>query len=153
MLYTLEREWAGFSPEERARWRAEKALPILEDLHTWLLELAARRDVLPQSPIGKAVAYSLNRWDKLCAYAHTGHVKIDSNGVENAIRVISIGRKNFLFAGSHEAAQWTAVFYSLLGSCKKNGVEPFEWLRKTLETIPAHHGSHIKELLPNYKAA
>jgi len=91
MLYTLEREWAGFSPEERARWRAEKALPILEDLHTWLLELAARRDVLPQSPIGKAVAYSLNRWDKLCAYAHTGHVKIDSNGVENAIRIISIG--------------------------------------------------------------
>lgn len=79
---------------------------------------------------------------------------IDSNQVENAIRPVAIGRKNYLFAGSHEGARRAAMLYSLLGTCKKNDVNPFEWMRDVLQRIPAHHASKLSELLPeNWKAA
>jgi hypothetical protein len=96
---------------------------VLQELHRLLKDNITQ--LLPKSAIGQAIAYSLSRWDKLMIYASDGALDIDNNLVENSIRPIAIGRKNYFFAGSHEAAQWAAIIYSLLGTCKLKGVEPF----------------------------
>ena len=148
-LYALEQTIKTLSPAERYAQRQEISVPILENLHTWMQR--AHTEVLPQSPMGKALAYSLKRWNRLMTYTTAGELEIDSNLVENAIRPIALGRKNFLFAGSHESAKRIAMLYSLMGSCKKNGIEPFTWLQKTLEIIPTWPANRLIELLPNYK--
>jgi hypothetical protein len=110
-------------------------------------------EVLPKSAIGKALAYSIERWEQLMIYTTDGKLNIDNNPVERAIRPVAIGRKNYLFAGSHEAAQRSAMLYSLMGTCKLHGVNPFDWLKNVLEIIPAHPINRIQELLPyNWKS-
>ena len=99
--------------------------------------------------IGKALAYNIERWGRLSLYTTTGHLNIDNNPVENSIRPVAIGRKNYLFAGSHEAAQRSAMLYSLLGTCKLHGIEPHAWLSDVLQKIAEHHVSKIAELLPH----
>jgi len=94
------------------------------------------------------LAYSIERWPQLMIYATDGKLNIDNNPVENAIRPVAVGRKNYLFAGSHEAAQRSAMLYSLLGTCKLHDVNPFEWLKNVLETIPTHPINKISNLLP-----
>ena len=103
----------------------------------------------PKSAIGKAFFYCLNRWKELCLYTKDGMLEIDNNLVENAIRPVAIGRKNYLFAGSHEAAQRAAMMYTFFASCKRNGVNPFEWLKNVLTRISDHPINRIEELLPN----
>ncbi len=105
---------------------------------------------LPKSTIGKALGYSIERWNELSIYATDGKLNIDNNPVENSIRPVAIGRKNYLFAGSHEAAQRSAMLYSLLGTCKLNGINPFIWLRETLRRIATHPINKIDELLPQH---
>jgi len=108
--------------------------------------------ILPKSPIGKAIAYSLNRWDKLSAYLYDGVLEIDNNLTENAIRKLALGRKNYLFAGSHDAAQRAAIMYSFFAICKKHEVNPYQWLKYTLENIMSINHKNIKDLYPqNYK--
>jgi hypothetical protein len=102
----------------------------------------------PKTPIGKAFGYCLERWDKLTIYTTDGRLNIDNNPVENSIRPVAIGRKNYLFAGSHEAAKRSAMLYSLLGTCKLHGINPFEWLRDSLQKIYDHPINRIHELLP-----
>jgi len=148
-LYELERMIKTLSAAERYAQRQEISVPILNNLHIWMQQ--AFTEVLPQSPIGKALAYSLKRWNRLMTYTTAGELEIDSNLVENAIRPIAMGRKNYLFAGSHESAKRMAMLYSLLGSCKKNGIEPFSWLKKTIELLPSWPANRLNELLPNYK--
>src|SRR5580698_1170394 len=104
-------------------------------------------EVLPKSAIGKALAYSIERWEQLMIYATDGKLNIDNNPVENCIRPVAIGRKNYLFAGSHEAAQRSAMLYSLMGTCKLHDVNPFIWLKNILETIPSHPINQIRQLL------
>jgi hypothetical protein len=106
------------------------------------------KKVLPKSPIGKALGYSIERWNELMIYTTDGKLNIDNNPVENSIRPIAIGRKNYLFAGSHEAAQRSAMLYSLLGTCKLHGINPFVWLRDVLQRIATHPINKIEELLP-----
>lgn len=146
-LYAVERTLReeNASPEERRRVRQKEALPILESFKTWL----EANPGLPKSPWGKAVYYVLVRWQKLVAYTDDGRIEIDNNLCENAIRPIALGRRNYLFAGSHEAAQRGAMIYSLLGTCKKHGIEPFEWLRDVLTRIPGHPQRRVSELLPH----
>jgi hypothetical protein len=110
--------------------RQKEAAPILDELKTWMKE--GYTQVRPQSPIGKTFAYCLERWDSLVIYTTDGRLNIDNNPVENIIRPVALGRKNHLFAGSHEAAQRSAMLYSLPGTCKLHGIHPFEWLRDTL---------------------
>jgi transposase len=81
-------------------------------------------------------------------YATNGKLNIDNNPVERCIRPVAVGRKNYLFAGSHEAAQRSAMLYSLMGTCKLHGVNPFTWLKNALEVLPAHPINKIQELLP-----
>lgn len=90
----------------------------------------------------------MTRWDKLINYIHDGSLEIDNNLADNAIRPITLGRKNYLFADSHRGAERAAMFYSFFGTCKKNDVNPFEWLKKALEVIPEHKVNQLHELLP-----
>ncbi|HVU97298.1 MAG TPA: IS66 family transposase [Puia sp.] len=148
LLYAIERR-AGdqqLSHERVLQLRQEEAVPILEALGKWMQQ--AYIEVLPKSAIGKALAYSIERWKQLMIYTTDGKLNIDNNPVENAIRPVAVGRKNYLFAGSHEAAQRSALLYSLLGTCKLHGVNPFNWLTYVLEAIPTHPINKIQELLP-----
>ena len=146
-LYEIERELreTGSDAETRRRVRQEQALPQLEDLHAWL----GAHPGLPQSPWGKAVAYAMKRWAKLVRYTEDGQVEIDNNLVENTIRPIALGRRNYLFAGSHEGARRGAVIYSLVGTCKLHDVNPQLWLADVLGRIPTHPAKRIDELLPH----
>jgi transposase len=147
-LYALEREAKdqAFTDRQRYAMRQESAVPVLGALQTWMLE--NYKSVLPKSTIGQALHYSLERWDKLMLYTTNGKLEIDNNLVENAIRPVAIGRKNYLFAGSHNGAKRAAMLYSMLGTAKINGINPFEWLRCTLDKIPNHPVNKLQELLP-----
>ena len=90
----------------------------------------------------------MKRWSSLIRYAETGHLPIDNNPVENTIRPIALGKKNWLFAGSERAGQRAAAIQTLLGTAKLNGLDPAAWLRDTLEKLPAWPNSRIDELLP-----
>ena len=104
--------------------------------------------LLPSSNIAKAIAYSLPRWDKLCIYTTDARLSIDNNPVENAIRPVAIGRKNYLFAGSHEAAQRAAMIYSFFNTWRLHKINPYEWLKNILERMHLYKSSNLHELLP-----
>ncbi len=148
-LYGVEREIRekGLDDIHTKALREQEAVPVLSVLKSWLLENYTQ--VLPQSPIGKAISYSLQRWEKLCVYTSDGCLLIDNNLVENAIRPLAIGRKNYLFAGSHEGARRTAMLYSFMASCKKHDINPQEWLKEVLECIADWPQKKIQELLPH----
>ena len=149
-LYALERSLKAqaFCFDQRKEIRQKEAVPILQRLAEWMQKEQA--NVLPKSPIGKALAYCIKRWEKLCRYTENGMLSIDNNPVENAIRPVALGRKNYLFCGSAEAAQRTAMLYSLLGCCKMQGINPYEWLKDVLTRLPMHPINKIKELLPHH---
>jgi len=147
-LYAIEREakQKNLTAEQRHALRLDQALPVLNELGKWMAE--TYKTVLPKSPIAKAMAYCIPRWDNLMNYLNDGSLEIDNNLAENAIRPIALGRKNYLFAGSSRGAERAAMFYSFFGTCKKNNVNPFEWLKKVLEIIPEHKVNKLHELLP-----
>ena len=115
-------------------------------METWLKEHIYQ--VLPKSAIGEAIAYTLKLWPRLKRYVDQGWFQIDNNLIENSIRPVALGRKNYLFAGSHQAAQQAAIIYSLLATCKINNVEPFAWLKHVLDIIPDYPANQLKKLLP-----
>ncbi len=147
-LYMTEREARenNLSFEQRKELRLEQSLPVLQELETWMKEQLP--DVLPKSSIGQAITYTLGLWKRLTRYIENGQVEIDNNLIENSIRPVAIGRKNYLFAGSHEAAQQAAMIYSFLGTCKINNIEPFSWLKDVLQKIQDHSIQKLDELLP-----
>ena len=148
-LYAIEHSCKemALTNDQRKEVREKEAVPILDELGKWMK--AQYIETLPKSPIGKALAYSIERWDKLSLYTTDGMLNIDNNPVENSIRPVAIGRKNYLFCGSHDAAKRTAMLYSLLGTCKMHGVNPFVWLKDILERTPSFPIKNIKELLPH----
>ncbi|MEN5436759.1 IS66 family transposase [Sphingobacterium faecium] len=151
-LYAVERKakQENLSAEQIKEIRLSESLPIINELGKWIFEEI--KNTLPKSQIGKAMAYAYARWDALSAYLNDGNLLIDNNLVENAIRPVALGRKNYLFAGSHEAAQRAAMIYSFFAICKKHEVNPFEWLKHTLENIMSINHKNLKELYPqNFK--
>jgi transposase len=150
-LYAIERSCKeeNISFDEIRTLRLERSVPILTSLGDWMKE--QYMEVAPKSPIGKALAYSIERWERLSIYTQDGMLNIDNNPVENSIRPVAIGRKNYLFAGSHEAAQRSAMLYSLLGTCKLHNIEPYHWLKSVLERIADHPINKIQELLPHHR--
>ncbi len=153
VLYKIERKAREreINFETRKRYRQLYAKPILQELEDWLKENISQ--TLPKSAIGKAIAYTLNLWTKLRAYVDDGKYEIDNNLIENAIRPLALGRKNYLFAGSHKAAQRAAMMYSFFATCKINNTEPLAWLTDVLNRIPDHKANKLTELLPqNWKA-
>ena len=105
--------------------------------------------VLPQSPIGKAMAYFQIQWPKIMELFNDGRYELDNNLIENKIRPLALGRKNYLFAGSHEGAQRIAMMYSFLGSCAANDINPMAWLENTLEKINDTKVKDLQVLLPS----
>ena len=151
-LYTVERKAREekLSAEQIKELRLTESLPVINELGKWIFEEI--KTTLPKSQIGKAMAYAYARWDALSAYLYDGKLQIDNNLVENAIRPLALGRKNYLFAGSHEAAQRAAMIYSFCAICKKHEVNPFQWLKYTLENIMTINHKNLKDLYPqNYK--
>lgn len=148
-LYKLEQDMReeGLTWEQRTERRQQEALPVLDRIEEWMQ--AHNYTVLPESPLGKAIGYTLPRWKGLRAYANHGQIEVDNNLVENAIRPLAIGRKNYLFAGSHDAAEMTAAMYSFMATCKKNGVDEFEWLKDVFTRIQSHKQKDLYQLLPN----
>ena len=151
-LYLVERKAReeGLSAEQRQELRQKESIPVLDELERWMKEQLP--DVLPKSGVGKAISYTLGLWKRLSRYVENGAWEIDNNMVENSIRPVALGRKNYLFAGSHEAAQQAAMMYSFLGTCKINNVEPFTWLKNVLSRIQDHSIQKLDEFLPLSKA-
>ena len=147
-LYAIERKAREeeLTAEELTQRRQQEAVPILEALNQWMKEQYPQ--VSAKSSMGKALAYSLKLWGRLTRYTENGAWHIDNNLVENSIRPVALGRKNYLFAGSHEAAQRAAMMYAFLGSCKANKVEPQAWLCDVLSKIPETKLSQLHKLLP-----
>lgn len=137
--------------EQIKDYRLTHAVPILRALQKLLQDLLVKS--LPSSPLGKAISYTLKRWEKLCIYTTDGKLHIDNNLVENSIRPVALGRKNYLFAGSHERAQDAAMLYSLFATCRLHNVNPEKWLTDLFEKINVTPKNDLHLLLPqNYTA-
>jgi transposase len=149
LLYRLERQAVdeNMSKEEIEKLRKETACPLMKAFEKWLDENYSQ--VLPKSPIGQAIAYTYNIYPRLVRYIIDGRYKIDNNGAENGVRPLALGRKNYLFCGNHEAANRTAIIYSLLGTCRINNVNPTEWLTDVFTHITDCKMNDLKQLLPD----
>lgn len=134
-------EYYAYRSEER-----KKLIPVIEEYKQWLDEQYLK--VLPKSNIGKAMHYVMERWTKLTKYIYDGELEIDTNLIENTIRGLALGRKNYLFAGSPEAASNIAVFYSIFGTCKHLGINPTEYLNWYLEKVASVKICDIATLSP-----
>jgi transposase len=153
-LYLVERhaQDEGLTPEQRHHLRQQLSLPILRALQPLLQSTQER--VLPQSPLGKAARYCLAEWEALNQYLSDGRLEIDNNLTENAIRPSAVGKKNWLFIGHPEAGWRSAVIYSIVVSCRRRAIEPWDYLRDVLARLPAMHQSELPSLLPaNWKPA
>ncbi|MDE1487682.1 IS66 family transposase [Xenorhabdus bovienii] len=145
-LYAIEAEIRGSPAEERLALRKERSAPLMQLLFDWIQQQMAT--LSRHSEIAKAFAYMLKLWDSLNEYCRNGWVEIDNNIAENALRCVAVGRKNGLFAGSDSGGERAAILYSLIGSCRLNGVEPEAWLRYTISHIADWPSNKVHELLP-----
>ena len=145
-LYGIEAEIRGKPPDERARVRQARAGPELEALHTWLH--AVLTTLSKKSELASAIRYALSRWTALTRYRDDGRLEMDNNAAERALRVVALGRKNWLFAGSDDGGERAAAIYTILGTAKLNDLNPESYLRYVLERIAEHPINRIDELLP-----
>jgi len=144
-LYAIESRARDLTPEARAELRRAHAPPILSEIRAWLDREAL--SVLPRSAIGEAISYTRDRWPAFVRYLEDGRIEIDNNRSERAIRDAVIGRKNWLFAGSDAGGRRAAIIYSVLATCKENGVEPWAYLKDVLQRLPTFRGD-IATLTP-----
>ncbi len=145
-LYVIEKEIRGRPPDERREIRASRARPLLESLKQWLEATLCK--LSRKSDTALAVRYALGRWEALLRYCDDGHIEIDNNAAERALRVVALGRKNYLFAGSDAGGERAAAIYSLLGTAKLNDINPEAYLCDVLARIADHPINRIEELLP-----
>jgi transposase len=150
-LFAVERDIAGVSAEARLAVRRERSAPILADLGPWLRQQQER--LSRKSEVGKAIAYALNHWKALTRFLEDGRICMSNNAAERALRGIAVGRRNWTFAGSDRGGERAAAIYTLIETCKLNGVDPQAWLADVLARLPDHPAKRIDDLLPwNWKA-
>ncbi len=148
-LYKIEKQAKinELIPKEIYKLRQEKAKPVLDEFHKWLLSKSGITP--PKGLLGKAINYTLKYWDRLVRYVEDGHLRPDNNLVENAIRPFVVGRKNWLFSGSPNGAKASADLYSLIETAKVNGLKPYEYFRYLLEKLPyTETTEEYRSLLP-----
>jgi len=157
MLYRVETMASdqGMDEPQRAELRKKLAYPILCAFEKWIVNYYPK--VLPKGRMSKALSYTYSLFHRLSRYHLDGRYQIDNNLIENAIRPLAIGRRNYLFCGNHDAAENAAIMYSLLGCCKACDVNPREWLTDVLSRIPAYNNDYsldLADLLPhNWKTS
>ena len=146
-LYEVEREARELQPQARLLLRQSRSRPIADALHAWLL---AQRQTLAKADVtAKAIDYSLSNWRALTRYLDDGNVPIDNNAVENSIRPLAIGRRNWLSVGSQQAGERAAVMLSLIESAKLNAHDPWANLKDVFERLPTLKNNDIERLLPH----
>jgi transposase len=150
-LFTIEREINGKPAEERLAVREERAKPLVAGLEAWLRVQHER--VSRKSETGKAIAYALNHWQALTRFLEDGRICISNNAAERALRGVALGRRNWTFAGSDRGGERAAAIYTLIETCKLNGVDPQAWLVDVLARMPDYPAKRITDLLPwNWRA-
>jgi transposase len=152
--YMLEREArdAGLSAKDKLIMRKEKIAPSMGAFKTWMIEQISL--VLPKSPIGTAFSYALNQWTFFEPFLNDGRIELSNILIENAIRPVALGRKNYMFAGSHDAAKWPAIIYSLVSTANRHGFDPFVYIKELLTELPKAKSSDVEKLMiPNWKPA
>jgi transposase len=150
-LYDIEDEAKDLSDADRACQRQERSVPLLTSFRQWLEE--QRAAVLPKSPMGQAISYALSNWAALIRYCAAGFLAIDNNLSERTLRLVAIGRKNWLFAGSDNGGKTAAVLFSFTATCRLLDIDPFTYLRDVLARLPDHPAERLAELLPDRWAA
>jgi hypothetical protein len=147
-LYAVEEQAKAFrmSPDAVRELRQQRSQPILDTIREYL-ELEAAQ-ALPQSPLGQAVTYARNQWTALTRFVEDGRLSPDNNGAERALRRVAVGRANWTFCGSEAGGERAAVLYSLVATCKLQGLDPFAYLRDVFSRIATHRANRIDELTP-----
>jgi transposase len=146
-MYRVEDQARRMTPEDRLRLRQLQSRPVLDKLSDYLLEIQA--EVLPKSPEGRAVRYTLKNWTALNRYCEDGDLSIDNNATERAIRGVAVGRNNWIFFGSDQGGKTAAVLRSFVASCQRAGVDPYIWFKDVLSRIAEHPITRLAELLPH----
>jgi transposase len=149
-LYRVEEKLRAQNagPALRAAFRQSESLPIINRLHRLWKQMYSIGTFKPQSLTGKAVSYALRQIDGLKVYTEYGQVEIDNNLIENAMRPIALGRKNWMFIGGEEAGWTSAVIYTIVQSCKNHGIDPYAYLKDVLERMPSMTNHQIHTLTP-----
>ena len=149
-LYEVEKkaDEADMTPDQRRELRQKESYPVIQLMEKWCVDSYAT--VLESSLLGKAIAYTYSLMDRLAVYVNDGRINIDNNLIENAIRPLALGRKNWLFCGNDASAYRAAIVYSLLASCRAADVDPRQWLEYVLVEIPVRKktGIPMDDLLP-----
>lgn len=145
-LYAVEKDARGRSPEARVALRQARAKPIFDDLEAWLH--AQLPKISGKSPLAQAIRYALGRMPKARPYLENGHLELDNNTAERAVKPVAIGRKNWIFAGSEGGGKAMAIAYTLIETAKLNNVDPQAWLTWVLAQIADHKITRLDELLP-----
>jgi len=149
-LFAIERDIAGLPTDQRLAARAERSRPLVDDLAAWLHH--KRAGLSGKSDTAKAMDYLLKRWPAFTLFLTDGRVDLSNNAAERALRGIAVGRRNWTFAGSDAGGRRAAALYTLIETCKMNGVDPRAWLADVLDRLPGHPARRIDELLPwNWK--
>ncbi len=153
LLYDIEREARDKELDAAGRLvlRQARSLPILDDMKAYLER--EQPQVLPKSPIGQAIAYTLSNWDALVRYCQDGDLEIDNNGAERSLRGVAVGRRNWTFFGSDNGGNTAAVLSSIIATCKRHHLDPFAYLRDVFDRISAHPQNRLEDLLPDKWAA
>ena len=149
-LFAIEREINGLSASARLAERQKRSAPLVENLKAWLIEERAK--LSSKNPVAKAIDYSLKRWPAMTLFLTDGRVCLSNNAAERALRGIAVGRHNWTFAGSDRGGERAAAIYTLIETCRMNGIDPRAWLADVLRPLPGHPASRIADLLPwNWK--
>lgn len=146
-LYEIEAEAKSLDDAGRLGLRQSRSRPALEALFGWMTE--QRAQVLPKSPLGGAIGYALGNRAALSRYTEAGFLAVDNNACERALRGIAVGRGNWTFVGSESGGESAAVLYSLVGSCRRSGLDPWAYLRDVLTRLPDWPTERLDELLPD----
>jgi transposase len=145
-LFAIERDINGQSADHRHEVRQQRSKPLVEALEEWLR--TERRKLSSKSPVAKAIDYSLKRWRAFTRFLDDGRICLSNNAAERAVRGIAVGRRNWTFCGSDSGGQRAAAIYTLIETCKMNGVDPRAWLADVLARIADYPPKRISELLP-----
>ena len=149
LLYDVEREarTIGLAGETRKALRQAKSMPILQDIKAYLEQ--EKPAVLPKSPEGMAISYTLSNWDALIRYCSDGDLEIDNNAAERSLRGIAVGRRNWTFLGSDNGGRTAAILTTITATCKRLRIDPFEYLRDILQHISTYPQNNLDDLLPD----